>query len=607
MSKGLPKKFNYSSTREIPSLGKYKVVWDLANLYYKNAKDPQIEKDISTTEKLYKGFRIKWHGTDFTSSEEALVEALAHYEKLLGTPSIARPGRYFSLRQSLNVNDQEADRALAQIEKRLRKAGDQIIFFRLKLGKLSKEDQKRVLSYKNLERFRYYLDSIFAAAKHDLTEPEEKIVRLKARTSSVMWFDAVEKIISNRQVIFKGKDMAIPEALENIDLLPIKDRIKLWDLIMTEMKQIGEVAEHEMNAIISDARGEDEIRGFKKPYSATALSYEHDEKSIESLVQAVSDKGFKLSQKFYKLKAKYHKVNKLHYTDKYRSIGDELSITFEESMRICRDVFYGLKKEYGEIFDEMLRNGKIDVFPKKGKRGGAFMSSDVGQPTHVFLNHVANFKSLETLAHEMGHAIHAYRSSVNSPLYNGFSTVTAETASTLFENLVFDAVYRQVPDKDKMILLHDRITRDISTIERQIAFFNCELEIHHTIHDKGVMSNEELANCMYRHLRSYLGSAVDVTKEDGYSYVYIPHLRYGFYVYSYAFGLLMSTLMSAKYKEDNSYIEEIDKFLSAGSSDTVVNIFKSIDIDTTQEDTFLKALENQARDIATFEKFVLNR
>ena len=44
----------------------------------------------------------------------------------------------------------------------------------------------------------------------------------------------------------------------------------------------------------------------------------------------------------------------------------------------------------------------------------------------------------------MEHAIHGERVKAQSPFYEGFSTVTAETASTLFENLVFDVVYQQV-------------------------------------------------------------------------------------------------------------------------------------------------------------------
>lgn len=255
----------------------------------------------------------------------------------------------------------------------------------------------------------------------------------------------------------------------------------------------------------------------------------------------------------------------------------------------------------------MLTNGQIDVFPRKGKRGGAFMSDERGHPTHVFLNHTSTFKALETLAHEMGHAIHAQRSKTQTPFYDGHSIVTAETASTLFENLMFDAVYEQASEQEKHVLLHDRITRDIATIQRQIAFFNCEFEIHQTIKETGGMTNEELRDAMYRHLRSYLGSGIALEKRDGYSYVYVPHLRFGFYVYTYAFGILMSTIMANHYKADASYIDKIDAFLCAGSSDTVTNIFKSIGIDTSHTETFLRALDNHAADIATFEKYVRQR
>ena len=118
------------------------------------------------------------------------------------------------------------------------------------------------------------------------------------------------------------------------------------------------------------------------------------------------------------------------------------------------------------------------------------------------------------------------------------------------------------------------------------------------------MTNEELRACMEKHLKSYLGPAVNVTEKDGYAFVYVPHLRYGFYVYTYSFGLLMSTIMSNHYKADNSYIEKIDQFLTAGASASVKDIFKSIGIDTTKPDVFKAALKNQAADINRFAKFV---
>ena len=150
--------------------------------------------------------------------------------------------------------------------------------------------------------------------------------------------------------------------------------------------------------------------GYKKPYSATALGYEDSEKSIENLVRAVSGKGFRLSRKFYALKATYHNKQQIHYTQKYDSIGVKPKLPFKQAVEICRDVFYGLNPDYGKIFDTMLERGQIDVYPKAGKRGGAFATGQTGHPVQVLLNHLDNFQSLETLCHEMGHACLLYTS-----------------------------------------------------------------------------------------------------------------------------------------------------------------------------------------------------
>lgn len=607
MSKKLKKggkNFKYTPTQALPKLGKVKTEWDLKGLYYKNEKDPQIEKDIQMVEKAYLAFARKWKKNDFISSAKNLAKALTEYEALSAMPESGKAGRYFSFRSTLDSKDHAAEKQLALLSNRFRKLGNELVFFTLQIGKIDAKTQKEFLQDPILEKFKYYLERLWLGAKYDLSEAEEKIINLKSRQSHGMWVNMVEKIISNRIVRYKGKDVPFNEALELLDLQSPKDKVKLWDLLMIEMEQIGEVAEHEFNAIITDVTTEDDLRGYKKPYSATALSYEDTETSIENLVDVVSKEGFALSKKFYKLKAQWHGVEKLHYTRKYDSIGQAPEIPFMQAVDICRDVFYGVKDEYGEIFDKMLENGQIDVYPKAGKRGGAFMSESIGHPTHVFLNHLNNFKSLETLAHEMGHAIHAERSKHLSPLYQGHSITTAETVSTLFENLLFDAVYEQASETDKPVLIHDRVARDIATIQRQIAFFKAELDIHTQIKENGAMTNDELRDCMYKNLKAYLGPAIDLQPKDGYSYVYVGHLRYGFYVYTYTFGILMSTIMANNYKADKSYAKEIDKFLTAGQSANVADIFKSIGINTSHPDTFKNALKNHATDIKEFSKLI---
>lgn len=604
MSKKQPtaSKFSYNASESLPPLRLTKTNWDLKKHYYKSAKDPQIEIDAIGYEKALVSFVKKYKNKQFVTSARSLTAALKDYEELSKDARADKILRYFNFRTTLNVNDTEASKQLALFSDRFRRVSNQLLFFKLTLGKIPTKTQKLFLKDKSLQPYHYYLNQSFEVAKHHLSEPEEKILGLTSSTSSGMWEEATEKILGNRYITFKNKTYSIPEALESIDIQTWHDKQKIWSLIQRELISVGEFAEHELTAIVNHSKLHDELRGFKKPYSATVTSYENNEASVEALVKAISTKGFELSRKFYTLKAKIHGKKTIPYVNKYDPIGNMVQPDFETAVLICRDAFYSVKKEYGKYFDHMLSNGQIDVYPKKGKRGGAFMSATVGLPTFVMLNHTTSFKSLETLAHEMGHAVHAERSKMQPVLYEGFSTTTAETASTLFEQLVQQKLFEQLGERDQYIFLHDKISRDIATVQRQIACFNFELEMHQHIRNEGIATKEELAKLMAKHLRAYLGPAVDVTNEDGYSFVYWPHIRYGFYVYTYTYGILMSNLMARRYEKDNSFIDEIDQFLSSGGNDTVENIFKKIGIRADRVDTFMESLKNQEEDIALFAK-----
>jgi oligoendopeptidase F len=605
MSKKASKKssmFTYTPKIELPPLSKIETEWNFKDHYYISDTDPRIEKDAKKYERTARSFIKRFKDTDFTSTPDTLLEALEADEQMEEMSEASRVMRYFSFRTVLNVNDTAAQRKLTQYAERFRKLSNELLFFPLTIGRIEKSMQRAYLKDEKLKKYHYYLKQSFEQAKHYLSEAEERILKLCGPTSSGMWEDATEKIVSNHKVIFKKKEYKLPEALEVLDTLSWTDKGKMWSLLLKEMKDISEIAEHELTAIVTHHKVQDELRGYKKPYSSTVQSYENNEQAVEALVNAISDKGFALSRKFYKLKAKIHNRETIPYENKYDSIGELPRPDYDTSVTICRDAFYAMDTSFGSIFDRMLENGHLDVYPKSGKRGGAFMAATTGLPTYVMLNNQNNFKSLETLAHEMGHAIHAELSKVQPAIYEDFSTTTAETASTFFEQRVMDVVYDTLSEDEKVVFLHDKITRNIATVQRQTAFFNFELEMHQHIRDHGMATKEELAQLMQAHLRDYLGQAVSVTDDDGYSYVYVPHIRYGFYVYTYAYGHLVSNLMLQKYQADPGYLTQINQFLHAGGSDTVENIFKNIGINTRQVGTFLDSLKSQEKEIKELER-----
>ena len=580
-----------------------KTEWNLSQLY-KSPKDPKINADIKNAEKAYAVFVKKYKKNDkYLKDETAILKALQDYEKLADMPT-SKAFFYLRLSQDLDSRNEIVRAESNLVLQRLQKLGNTILFFEIGISKIPISLQKKFLKSKKLAHYRYFLKKIFESGKYVLTEPEEKILSLKSLPSHSLWTDAVEKLRNKQTVEYKGRQTPVSEASFIIKDLPTQEeRLVLHNKMLEQYYSIADMAESEINAIVTDKKINDELRGFVEPYDSTILAYENDKKSVLNLVRTVTS-NFPISHRFYDIKTKALRLKKLLYSDRGVSIGkSRKKIPFNDACKTLIKTLTSVDKEFGEILKRFILNGQIDAYPKVGKHGGAYCAPEHNSPTFVLLNHVDTFDSLMTFGHEMGHAIHGEFSRSQGVLYEGHSMSTAEVASTLFELFVFYDEFQKLTDSEKVVALHDKIQDDVQTIFRQIACFNFEVEMHNTIRKEGNMSKEKLAECMNKHMKSYLGKT-ELSEKDGYFFVGWPHIRNFFYVYSYAFGQLASKALYQKYKEDKSYIIEIKKFLSAGSSMSPEDIFKSIGVDVTKPDFWQKGIKNIEEDVALLESLV---
>jgi len=121
------------------------------------------------------------------------------------------------------------------------------------------------------------------------------------------------------------------------------------------------------------------------------------------------------------------------------------------------------------------------------------------------------------------------------------------------------------------------------------------------VRKEGFVPKEKIAELMNKHMKSYLGPLFDFELVDGYFFVNWSHIRNFFYVYSYAFGQLISDSLYEMYKADKTKIKDIIKFLSAGGSDSPENIFRSIGINPNKK-FFEQGLQKISRNIDELEK-----
>jgi len=581
-----------------------KTEWNF-KLFYKNEKDKQINLDFQKFEKAVLVFERKYRKTDiYLKDSRKLFSACQDFEKLTSSPEFLKPFFYFYLRQDINSNDKFTNAKVNEYKEKISKLNNKIIFFGLNLGKITKEKQKEFLRDGRLKKFHYFLKKIFENAKHELTEPEEKIINLLENPARSMWEDGFSKVLNNQEIIFRKKNIPISEAMGIMSNLRTKDRRLLGRLINQKLMEISDFCEVEINAVCTTKKISDELRGFHKPYSATIKSYENEEKVVLNLIDSVT-KNFKIAHHFYKIKAKILKEKNLEYSDRSASVGViSRNFSFEETVNIISSAFSKVDNNFSEIFSGYLKRGHIDVCPKKGKRGGAYCWGACGLPTFILLNHTNDYNSVLTLGHEMGHAIHTELAHTQTPIYGDYTISVAETASTLFENFVFEEIYGKLSEKEKVVALHNKINGSISTIFRQIACFNFEKELHETIRRNGYCAKDDIAKIMNNHMKSYLGPVFELRDEDGYSFVSWSHIRRFFYVYSYAFGGLISDALYFEYKKDKKFKDKIEQFLKAGGSKSPEDIFADIGVDIRNPKFFENGLKLIEEDVKRLEKLV---
>jgi len=584
---------------------KIQTVWNLKNLY-SSPLDSKIFKDIKEYESKCIQFEKKYKlKNNHLKNSQKLKTVLEEYELLTNSTLGSKPFVYLTLcKQSLPDKDGKVEGILNRVTEISIRSGNHILFFKLALGRISKKNQQNFLKDNALTDFHYYLKSLFDNAHHLLSEPEEKVLRLKVRPSSIMWTDGVEKQLNKLTVVFENKTMPLSEASNLLRTLPTQKRRSLYSIILSALETVSDFSESEINAICIDKKINDDLRGFKTPSESVILSFQNDPKVVSNLIETVTN-SFPVAHRFYKIKSKMIKLSRLSYADRFAGAGNvKKKITFAEGLKTLHNVFSSLNPLYATILNRYINEGQIDVFPRKHKESGAFCWTLKGLPTHVLLNHAPDFDSLTTFAHEMGHAIHGELSKKQRLISQGHSMAVAEVASTLFEMFIFEELFKNLSPAEKIIALHDKIQDDIQTIFRQIACFNFEQDLHMQIREKGSLPKEEISRLMNKHMKSYLGPTFDLTQKDGLSFVSWSHIRRFFYVYSYAYGQLISKALFAEYTKDPLYLKKIEQFLSAGQSKSPEDIFESVGIPIRNKEFFKKGIQTIENDIDELERLL---
>ena len=495
-----------------------------------------------------------------------------------------RLGAYGSLWFASDTQSSEALNYQNKIRQRLAEVDNRLLFFSLWWKDLADAHAQQLLNASGDDA--YYLETLRRFKPHTLSETEEKIINTKdvngVRALNTIYsmitdgFAYTLEVDGQTKVLTRAELSAYIQG-PNSDLRAAAYQ-ELYRVFGEQHKVLAQIYDH----IVRDWRSEHvTLRHFRDPISVRNLANNIPDPIVNTLL-GVCQKNTSIFQRYFRWKANVLGVDRLRRYDIYAPIGEsEKTYPFDQAADLVLDTFEQFSPTLAAHARQVFTDRHLDSDIRQGKRGGAFCSSVLPElAPWVLLNYTGKARDVATMAHELGHAVHAQMAREHSILTFHSTLPLAETASVFSEQLLTDRLLGQESDPGvRQDLLVSALDDAYATVMRQAYFVLFEQQAH-AMTIAGASVNE-LNQAYMENLSEQFGDAVEIADEFKLEWISIPHIyRTPFYCYAYSFGQLLVLSLYQQYQDRGaSFVPDYLRILAHGGSKSPEFILSEAGID----------------------------
>ena len=578
--------------------------WSLDDLF-PGPDSPEIQATIDKLQGMVNAFEARRPELDGMPAIEAFMKFIKDFEAM--TMLAYRLLQFASLRFAENTQNQQAAAFQAKIYQLYARQQNQMLFFSLWWKSLDDDQAAPYLAAAG--EYLYFLEEMRNFKPYTLTEAEEKIINIKDVTGRSA-LDRLYDTITSRYTYDLEVDGEQHTGLSRDALMQFAShhdpdvRARAYQVLYAKYGDEAPILGQIYQGIVTDWGNENvDLRGFENPIATRNLFNDIPNGVVDTLLK-VAEKNAPLFQRYFKLKAGLIGMEKLRRYDLYAPVAaSDRKFSYEDACNWTLEAFDKFDTKLGDMVRKVFADGHVDSELRPGKMGGAFCSPYLPTMTPwVLLNYAGKIRDISTIAHEMGHAVHAMLASHHSVLTAHSSLPLAETASTFCEMLLIDLLLERESDPGvRRDILFRQMDDAYATIMRQSFFAMFEKEAHEMV--RAGADVDELAAAYMKNLETQFGDAMDVAEEFKWEWVSIPHI-YGvpFYVYAYAFGQLLVLALYRQYQvEGEAFKPRFMEILSAGGSMAPMEILKKAGIDVSTESFWQGGFDLLAENLSRLE------
>ena len=360
----------------------------------------------------------------FYNTLRDMTDIESHIEKLW---------QYASLGFSVDTSDNNAQALNARVRSLAVSAGEASWFvspYMLKLDVATVD--KWFEEYPLLASYRRMVDKNMRYKPHTLSDECEML--MSKMQDCLGSHSDIRSIFSNSDLKYgkitdaDGKRVDLTDSTYVLYLMSSERRVRqaAFRTLYKTYEQFANTYATMYNSRVKERCTIAKVKNFKNSITASTFDDEVTPVIYNNLIKSVRN-GLPALYDYYELKRSVLGVDKFHMYDVYAPlIGSfDKKYTYEEAVdEVLKTVeIYG-DEYYNALKAGLTERGWVDVYPTKGKRGGAFSSGCPGTEPYILLNFNGTFDNVSTLAHEAGHSMHTYFSTKYNEPYNSGYTIS---------------------------------------------------------------------------------------------------------------------------------------------------------------------------------------
>jgi pepF/M3 family oligoendopeptidase len=348
-----------------------------------------------------------------------------------------------------------------------------------------------------------------------------------------------------------------------------------------------------LNAVKGEAATVNRRRGWADDLEPALVANGVDRPTLEAMQGAVVA-ALPDFRRYLRTKARllgHREEAGLPFFDLFAPLGDGEARRWDEATGAVRSTFATYSPELEGLARRAVEERWIDAEPRDGKRDGAFCMGVTDDRSLVLLNFDGSFRSVQTLAHELGHAYHNVTLAQRTPLQRQLPMALAETASIFCETIMVEHGLATAAPGERLALIEGDLQsacQVVVDIHSRFLFEQafCEARAKRTV------SSAEACQLMLDAQNATYGDGLDADLRHPFMWAAKPHYySSAFYNWPYTFGLLFGLGLYARYNDDpERFRGGYDDLLSSCGLASAADLAARFDIDVRSGDFWAASL-----------------